>query len=325
MTDKPQVFMQAPLTLPYPTQPLSWSHGSAEVRALSGAVHHLEFTLPDGRRVRPLAEAAWQGDAGIAGDETIPAHLRHLGGEWPCVPFGKTEADPVVHGFGTDNCWRFEDGEASSIRLTIDYPVDHPVERLGRIVSGVPGEARVEFSLAVTARRDCVLPVGLHPILALGAPEEELRIEGAYSHGETFPVVFEANVSRLAAGTRFDSMAALPLAAGGTMPFGCLLNETTEEALQLFGTDGDLRIVYPESRHAVRLRWDAADFPACLFWVSTGGRTNKPWNGRFRGFGVEPLDAGFVDRGGDGAITGGRRFAAGETWTTRYSIAVESV
>lgn len=313
---------------PFPTRPLSWSHGTAEVWALSGAIHHLELTLPDGRRVRPLAEAPWQGDAAIAGDEAIPAHLRFLGGEWACVPFGKSEADRIVHGFGTDNCWRFEEGDRDSddaLALVIDYPADRPVERLRRTVRGVPGAARVEFTLEVTARRDCVLPIGLHPILAPGLAGEEVRIEGGWSHGETFPVTFEPGVSRLAAASRFDDAGALPLADGGAVSFGALLNETTEEAFQLFGLDGALRIVYPQSGHAVRLEWRAEDYPTCLFWISTGGRTAKPWKGRFRGFGVEPLDARFEARDGAGAIAGGRAFKAGEVWSTRYYLEVESL
>jgi len=310
--------------LPFPTRPLSWSHGSAEVWALSGALHHLEFRLPGGRVVKPLAEAPWHGDEAITGDETIPAHLRFLGGEWPCVPFGKSDRDRIVHGYGTDNCWTFEeDGEG--VALVIDYPDDRPIARLRRTVRGVPGAARLEFTLEVTARRDCVLPVGLHPILAPGAPDEAVRVEGDFAHGETFPVVFEPGVSRLKPATRFETPEALPLVDGGTVPFGRLLNETTEEAFQLMGVDGALRIVYPQSGYAVRLGWNRQDYPTCLFWVSTGGRTGKPWNGRFRGFGVEPLNAAFAEKDGAGVITGGQRFAAGASWTTRYEIGVEGL
>lgn len=317
-----------PLALPGPKSPLSWSHGAAEVWALSGAVHCLELTLPDGRRVRPLAEADWQGDEAIALDETIPAHLRFLGGEWACVPFGKSSADPVVHGFGTDNCWTFEESsqeDDDAVALAIDYPEDRPVARLRRIIRGVPGAARVEVSLEASVRRDCLLPIGLHPILTPGQAGEEVWIEGVWSHGETFPVTFEPGVSRLAPGARFDDAGALPLADGGTVSFGTLLAETTEEAFQLYGVDGALRIVYPQSGHAVRLEWRAEDYPTCLFWISTGGRTAKPWNGRFRGFGVEPLNARFEARDGAGAIAGGRTFRAGEVWSTSYSIAVESL
>jgi hypothetical protein len=299
---------------------LDWSHGRAEVWPLSGALHHLEFDLPGRRRVRPLAEAPWQNDRATTDDKGIPAHLRFLGGEWPCVPFGKTETDPMVHGYGTDNCWHLEkDGDR--VVASVDYPDRHPVAGLRRTVRGVPGEPRIEMTLEVHARRDCTLPIGLHPILALGEPGETVRIEGAYKYGETFPVMFEPGVSKLAAGPRFESVDALPLAAGGAVSFGDLLQQTTEEAFQLFGTDGAMRVVYPGSGHTVCLTWDSVAYPTCLFWISTGGRKNAPWNGRFRGFGVEPLDARFA---ADGVIIGGRRFAAGETWTTHYGIGAEA-
>lgn len=311
------------MTLPRERRFLSWNRGRAELRALSGALHHLEFDLPDGRKVRPLAEAPWHDDPETTGDASIPAHLRFLGGEWPCVPFGRTDADPVVHGFGSDNLWAWEYETAGSASLSIAYPSSHPVACLTRTVSAVPGHSRLDFTLTAEARADCVLPVGLHPILTPGQPGEDLSVEGPFTHGETFPVVFEPGVSRLAPAARFTTPETLPRAVGGTVSFGQLLSETTEEAFQLFGVDGTLRVVYPRSGYAMRLSWNPADFPTVLFWISTGGRTQKPWQGRFRGFGVEPLNARFEERDGQGAIAGGKRFLAGETWTTHYSLAVE--
>ncbi len=359
------------MNLPGEKRRLSWDRGKTEIWALSGAVHHLEFDLPDGRKIRPLAEAPWHDDPETTGDASIPAHLRFLGGEWPCVPFGRTAADPVVHGHGTDHCWRFRTptpnpspqgggaqgrrhvisatatplepavsspsplwggvgggGQKSiaggdTLSLSVDYPAAHPIARLARTVSAIPGEARLDFTLTAEARAGCVLPIGLHPILALGHRDEDVRVEGAFTNGETFPVVFEPGVSRLAPAARFTTPEALPCADGGTIAFGRLLNETTEEAFQLFGVDGTLRVVYPHSGYAVRLAWNPADFPTVLFWISTGGRPQRPWQGRFRGFGVEPLDARFEERDGQGAIAGGKRFLAGETWTTHYSLAVE--
>lgn len=310
--------------LPGDQRRVEWDRGSGQVWALSGALHHLRLELDDGRTVMPLAEAPWHSDGATTGDASIAAHLRFLGGEWPCVPFGRTADDPVIHGFGTDNCWRFEMA-ADGVALSIDYPEDRPVTRLRRTVAGVPGKAEVRFTLEVTARRDCVLPVGLHPILSCGMAGEAPVIDAQFGHGETFPVVFEPGVSRLAAGANFQDTEALPLAGGGTVPFGALLRETTEEAFQLFATGGSVRVIYPLSNHAVRISWNDDDFPTCLFWMSTGGRTGKPWRGRFRGFGVEPLHARFENQGGQGVICGGRRFRAGETWTTTYSIAVGEI
>jgi hypothetical protein len=154
-----------PSEFPGSMQSLVWDRGRAQIWPLSAAIHHLRLTLDDGREVAPLAEAPWHDDAETTGDASIPAHLRHLGGEWPCVPFGRTDTDPVVHGFGTDNMWRLVRAEAASAEWEIAYPASHPIERLNRTVTGVPGRAAVEFRLSVLPRRDCTLPVGLHPIL----------------------------------------------------------------------------------------------------------------------------------------------------------------
>lgn len=305
-------------------QTLAWDRGRAEIWPLSAALHHLVLILDDGREVAPLAEAPWHDDAETTADASIPAHLRHLGGEWPCVPFGKTGADPIVHGFGTDNPWRLVNAKPGAAEWEIVYPPDHPIERLTRTVSGIPGRAAVAFELSVLARRDCVLPVGLHPILRLPEADEQLRIETDFAHGETFPVVFEPGVSRVEPARRFDSLESLPLAGGGNASLGSLCHERTEEALQILNVSGRLKAVYPRQRYAARLDWNANDFPTCLFWLSAGGRQNKPWNGRFRGLGIEPLDASFENRAGQGAITGGHSFRAGENWTTSYRLEAEA-
>lgn len=309
--------------LPGTKLPLAWSHGRAEIWALGATMHHLELRLPGGDVVRPLAEAPWHGDRRITGDRTIPAHLRYLGGEWPCVPFGKGAGDAVVHGYGTDNVWRLMDAGQGRAVWEIVYPADRPVERLRREISGVHGHPAVDLLLTVTARRDGTLPVGLHPILRLPDPGQGMGVEGLYGHGETFPVVFEPGVSRLAPAARFGGADALPLADGSLASLADLASLGTEEAFQLFGAGGDLRILYPAWGFATRIIWNPQDFPTCLFWLSAGGREAKPWEGRFRGLGVEPLDARFEERDGAGIIAGGRRFRAGEVWTTRYRIAVE--
>lgn len=305
-----------------PAVRLEWDRGRAEVRPLGAALHELEFVLGDGRAVSPLAEAPWQCEADTLADASIPAHLRHLGGEWPCVPFGRGEGETVTHGFGTDNRWRLVASRPESCDWEIAYPPDHAVERLRRTVAGIPGRAEIACTLTVLPRRDCVLPLGLHPILKLPEPGEAFRVDGAFSHGETFPVTFEAGVSRLAPGRRFASLDALPLAKGGAASLSELCGMRTEEAFQLFGVSGELRLLY--ERHSVRLAWNAADFPTCLFWLSAAGRGHKPWGGRFRGLGVEPLAATFEARDGQGAIVGAKAFQAGRAWTTSYRLAADA-
>lgn len=301
---------------------LAWDRGEAMVTPLSAAIHHLALRLPDGRRITPLAEAPWHDDEATVGDVSIAAHLRHLGGEWPCVPFGRTSVDPVTHGYGTDQHWTIIDRHSGAVSLGIDYPDAHPVARLTRTIAGVPGEARVAFTLTVETRAACRLPVGLHPIARL--PDGEMALECKASHGETFPVVFEDGISRLAAGKRFADTSSLPLAGGGSIALGELARLPTEEAVQLFGVDGHAALRCPGEGYRLILDWDASHFPTLLLWLSAGGRTAKPWRGRFRGLGIEPLDATFEARDGSGVIAGGRQFAAGERWTTSYSIGADA-
>ena len=304
---------------------LQWPFGSAEVWPLGGTAHHVAFTLPDGRTVRPLAEASWHDDPATTGDESIPAHLRWLGGEWPCVPFGKTSADPIVHGHGTDNCWRFDAADDGAARLSIDYPAGHAIARLQRSIACVADRPALDFTLTVHARADFRLPVGLHPIVRLPDAGKGIALDAAFSHGETFPAVFETAVSRLAVGERFGSLGSLPLTGGGEVSLNDLAHLRTEEAAQLFGVDGVARVVWPDEGYALRLTWDPTDFPTLLLWLSAGGRLHNPWGGRFRGLGVEPLDAVFEAPDGVASIGGGRRFSAGEVWSTSYRIEAEAL
>ena len=99
---------------------LTWDRGQADVFAIGGALHNLVFRLGNGCAVTPLAEAPWISELSIGADKSIPAHLRQLGGEWPCVPFGTTAIDLHHHGFGADNVWHVVESAADAITLAID-------------------------------------------------------------------------------------------------------------------------------------------------------------------------------------------------------------
>lgn len=304
---------------------LEWSHGAADVFPLGAAIHNLTFVLAGGQLVRPLAEAPWHGEPGIVTDETIPAHLRHLGGEWPCVPFGRSSADPVGHGFGTDNLWTCETLDGDRQTWSIDYPDDRPVARVRRTIKPVADAPAVDFSLEVTARRNCTLPIGLHPIVRLPEAGERFAVEAAFARGEIFPVTFEAGVSRLRPCAQFHALDELPLVDGSAISLPGLCRERTEEAFQLMGAEGVVALAYPDAGYRLRISWDPSAFSTCLFWLSAQGRTAKPWGGRFRGLGVEPLEARFVERDGQGAIADGVALLPGQIWATSYRIAVEEL
>ncbi|MFU0503711.1 hypothetical protein [Pseudaminobacter sp. NGMCC 1.201702] len=303
---------------------LCWDRGQADILPTGAALHNLVLELDDGSTIRPLAEAPWVGDPAVTADKKVPAHLRQLGGEWPCVPFGTTTIDPHHHGYCTDNEWRVTSQGVGIISLAIDYPATHPIARLERRISGVPGRAAIEMELAVEARRACKLPLGLHPIFQLPAKGRLQLDPGAFSRGLTFPKVFEVGVSRLKPGAEFRSLDAVPLARGGAADFSELPDELREEIVQLEAVAGSVVLSYTDEGHSVRLDWNPVDFPSLILWLSDCGREAAPWSKRFRGIGVEPVDGYFDDANlsshAPAGLSFGRRFMSGERWSTRYRI-----
>lgn len=308
-----------------PRWKLGWDRGHAEVFATGAALHNLVFTLDDGSFCQPLAEAPWVDDAALATGGAIPDHLKLLGGEWPCVPFGTTAVDPHHHGYGSDNAWHVTSRSEGAIDLAIDYPEDHPITRLERRVAGVPGETVINLDLTVIARADCVLPVGLHPIFRLPDAGKRMHLAASgFSRGHAFPQVFEPGVSRLAVGARFAALDAVPLAGGGSADLSSPPADLREEIVLLESTNGGVHISYPDDGYAAHLEWSGEHFPSLVLWLSDRGRSALPWSNRFRGIGIEPV-AAFFDNTALAAyapegVALGRRFSAGQRWTTRYRI-----
>src|SRR5215207_4458446 len=108
---------------------------SAHIRArvyLTGALFtEAEFRLPLGRWVRPLAEPPWPDSL----DPDLPGHLRRLGGEFFCLPFGGSGAvreaspgwdrladaclDGPMHGPSANADWRVTDHRKDRVTLAL--------------------------------------------------------------------------------------------------------------------------------------------------------------------------------------------------------------
>ncbi|WP_374313911.1 hypothetical protein [Dongia sp.] len=67
---------------------LDWPFGTAEIISLGGMLGPVNFRLPDGRALQPMYLAPWLNDPATP---DLPPLLRHLRGEFPCVPFGRTD------------------------------------------------------------------------------------------------------------------------------------------------------------------------------------------------------------------------------------------
>lgn len=326
---------------------LAWEFGSLSVERLGAMLGPTSFVLPDGRQVAPFQVAPWADEPG--GDE-LPGILRRLRGEWPCVPFGADidrvgkdgwpasrlsgTVDAFPHGFSANNEWRFTEASPSRIALRIDYPEAHPVGSLERRVSPDPSKPAIDFELVVNVRRDCELPIGLHPCFRLPVTPGAMVIEVEPAKGSaTFPNDVDQS-SIFAPGQFLVPWNEVVLRDGSILdvsraPLSC----ATEEILQLLEMPGRGSLRNTAEGYRVRLNWNPEHFPSALLWFSNRGRQMPPWNGRHLALGLEPICAAFdlgpqisssdnpIARRG---VSTARKFTAGEKFVTRYRIEVEA-
>jgi hypothetical protein len=326
---------------------LAWSHGCLAIQTLGGMVGPVTFLLADGRQVSPLHVAAWGNDTARF---SLPGILQRLRGEWPCVPFG-ADADRQLstdwsvkgvrlagfespHGYSSNADWRWVGDSDESATLVLDYPIEHPIGRLTRRVIPDPQAPAIDFELTIIARRDCALPIGLHPVFRVPAKPDALRLmPGAYRAVRTYPGEVEPGHALFAENMRFANLGQAPRRDGGVIDASRLpFAESAEDLLQLLAVDGAMALHYGDESYVARLTWRPEHFPSLLLWFSNHGRQYYPWLGRHRALGVEPICSAF-DLGpalssganpiADEGVMTTRRFVADEPFVTRYRIEVE--
>jgi hypothetical protein len=327
----------------------SWDRGVAEIVPAGAMIGPVSLVLDNGRTVQPFAVAPWSNDQGPE-HQALPTLLQKLRGEWVGVPFGMPEPpatlpagwftgepitrgySPHFHGYSSNADWSLVSCGDGAIEMVLDYPQGHPVRRVKRSVRGIVGQSRLEFGLVVETRDAVDLPMGLHPTFRLpeAAGQAMLSFGGA-PQVRTYPVQAELGVSKFALDQTGVPLDQVPTTAGGMVDLTHLpLPFVSEELVLVTEHDGTASLTCPTKGYGVRLSWDAAAFPGCMLWISNGGRTAYPWNGRFRAIGIEPVVAPF-DLGTDVAqnpdnplqrsgVPTCRSFRPGEVWHTAYSI-----
>lgn len=278
---------------------LVWASGRAELQRLGAMLAPVVFSATGEPDFAPLQVAPWADEPGSA---TLPGLLRRLRGEWPCVPFGRTDwpaglpadwaplepGDDWGHGYAAHHEWQWLDTEDPlSLALTIEPP--GPVRRLTRVVQAEPYSPVLVVTLAIEVDAPCTLPVALHPTFRLdaGAVSLELPADGPLL---AYPVPAEPGVSRLMPGAAFGRLDRAPCADGSTLDLSRYpLPLDTEELLQVCAVDGPVVLNYRDAGWSARLDWDHRMLPDLMLWVSHRGRAHAPWNGRHLALGVEPL------------------------------------
>ena len=265
--------MSQPLSAAPASRGLGWGHGALSVQRLGAMLAPLTFVLPDGRQVSPLHIAPWAGDACA---EALPGILRRLRGDWPCVPFGYSapaEAFPAdwariiepappgeeAHGHSSNAEWTWEPSATDALKLSLDYPRDSPVCQVERTITPDPDAAAVDLDLRIEVRRDCRLPIGLHPVFRLPVLPGDDRVEpGGFEHGLTYPTAVAPEALLFAPDRRVADLVAVPLRDGGTLDATSLpFEREAEELIQLVGVDGTIALHNRAEGYRVRLGWNA--------------------------------------------------------------------
>ncbi len=289
---------------------LSWSHGQARVDATAAMLDDLVVT-PGGRPVSPLARRTWAPTDDTA--RALPGHLRMLGGDFVGAPFGSaaipTDAPPAwqrvatalpspAHGIAADARWHLAADGTAALTATLDTPHPHPLGRLVRRIRGVPGRARVEFNLEISARRTHRTTVGLHPILALPpntpSSARSAAIEVDFAWGRVWPGRLHP-AARPMPDAVFTSLAEVAAASevGATVDLTRVPPPApTEEVVQLVGARSPFTLRHDDGTRVV-VEWDDAAFDSVMLWISDRGIAGPPWNGTYRGLGVEPVISAF--------------------------------
>lgn len=297
--------------------------------------------------VRPFFQNPWRDDPCEMDQLT-----RHLGGEWPCVPFGAAQppdglgpdwqcADTTAtawhqhaHGFGAHSAWTLHQHDAQTAVAEITYPAGGPIAGLTRRIH-LLSQTEIQLDLTIKVRFDAKIPVGLHPVLSLAdaAPNTaHLRISGEQT-AWTFPLEVEPGHSYLQPDQRNTTLGSLIGPDGARVDASCLpFPAASEDLVLLSAPGGRVSLVRPDLGYRVDVRWNDDDLPSCLLWLSNRGRDYAPWNGRVCALGIEPVAAAF-DLGvqhSAAATTplarhGIRNYvalSAGKTWQTSYAISL---
>ncbi|MDH2444104.1 hypothetical protein QDR37_09115 [Amnibacterium sp. CER49] len=288
----------------------SWSHGTAVVSTTAAMLTECIFQV-DGRPFAPFA-TPWWGPDDFA---RLPGHLRVLGAEFVCVPFGEggplegavAEWEPLLdrpanspgHGIPADAEWDVAEGRPDGLTLRLQLPEDHPIDAIERRIDGVPGEPTLRLQLVIWARRRSRTSLGLHPIVRLPDAPRSLAVEAEFDVGFTYPAPTptdspgEPTAPRIRCGQRFSALEAVPSTSGTEDLSRLPLERASEEIVQLAGVRRPVVLRFADEGASLEIDWDRSKLPSVQLWLSDRMLQGDPWRGRYRALGVEPIASAF--------------------------------
>jgi hypothetical protein len=272
----------------------SWRIASNRVEAfvtqLGGQLGPITFDRKQ-RKIAPYSVAPW---AQEKLDPRTPAMLQALRGDFFCLPFGGNatafggEKHPP-HGETANAKWRPEKCPAGGTSLRLSLKTRIRPGRVDKEISLRDGEDAVYIRHTIRGMAGPMC-MGHHAMLKFPDGEGSGRISTSrFLYGQVLPEIFEqpelGGYSALKVGAEFDSLEAVPLAAGGSADLTRYPARRGFEDLVMMVSDSDLpfawtAVTFPKERFV----WFALKDPKVLretvFWLSNRGRHYPPWSSR---------------------------------------------
>ena len=120
----------------------------------------------------------------------LPGHLRRLGGEFFCLPFGgggavrepgpgwkdlaKGPVNQPMHGPATNHDWTIVEYRGNAVTFALDDIFTSPIKHVERRITLAPDRPRVDITISIEMRRQVRLPIAFHPILRLPRNSSQL-------------------------------------------------------------------------------------------------------------------------------------------------------
>lgn len=247
--------------------------------------------------VSPYSLAPW--DSGEC-EKGTPPILQVLRGDFFCIPFGASKAVPVVHGDTANAKWMLRAAGSDSLEL-------------GMEMKAIPGRVRKRIHLEEGHRavyQEHLLSgvngnfnYGHHAILQFPETGFQCRVSTSpFLFGSVKPDPFTdpaiGEYGALKTGATFSSLKKVPLATGGYTDLTKYPDRNGfEDLIMVSSKPGNLAWTAVTFADYVWIALkDPRVLPSTLFWISNGGRHQKPWKGRHRNrMGLEEVCSYFCD------------------------------
>lgn len=249
------------------------------------------FHLPNGD-VSPYSIAPWEPEE----NQNMDPLLDILRGDFWCLPFGDSPVGPS-HGQTASAQWELVNVDDSSAHLRLQATDINA--RVDKIVS-LRSQQSALFQEFIITGLNGQFSYGTHPILDLSTfPVGTARISsGSLRWASVVPGVFSdpdsGETQILDPGVNFVDLAEVPMINGQSLDLSRYPTAEPHEDLVMITQQGDEQKLGWTAVSVPGYTWIALkniqDFPSTLLWISNGGRTQAPWQGRHVGrIGVEDV------------------------------------